>query len=368
MTIIEKETILDIYNSIQSKTEDCIFKTKHGIFTGEKDFALCILETMLTNLKKKTVDDIKLINNAKILNSLIVDTNHNFYITIINHCSPNKIIKKYGLSTLKSKDTLLTQDNKRHLKAISTLIIFDYLTLGNYERVDYPALNLIILTVYTLLVLNLNIKYNFVSMNVDIYDKFENIIIKELDEDESIWENLIIDLDYENQVYASYSSYRNSLLGLKDTSVAEITSAILMENEFYEDERFTASYGMLAKQYCSIIETEVNDLIQILNLPNKPTSHLMWNSMKKYIKDNNINLIDSNLKLYNILDELHDIRNRSAHGEIITREDYEILKTYITDLFIQLSNTKLVAQNKIIHPTIMELYNSNVFNFKSSLL
>lgn len=58
---------------------------------------------------------------------------------------------------------------------------------------------------------------------------------------------------------------------LDKASILDLVAADVIEGDYYfKDERFSIAPSILTKQYCSIIEHEVNEIIQLLNLPNKP--------------------------------------------------------------------------------------------------
>lgn len=69
--------------------------------------------------------------------------------------------------------------------------------------------------------------------------------------------------------------YKTQYCGLSNSSILDLVSADVIEEEYYlKDERFTIAPSILMKQYLSIIEREVNDIIQLSNLENTPTKHL----------------------------------------------------------------------------------------------
>lgn len=141
------------------------------------------------------------------------------------------------------------------------------------------------------------------------------------------------------------------------SSILDLVSAdVIEEDYYYKDERFSIAPSILTKQYCAIIEYEVNEIIQLLNLPNKPQNHLMWRKMKDYIKDNNIDLDATTFSLSDALEDLYDLRNKGAHGDVITKKEYKIISQYKNlGLFDGISIKKLQLLNGKISPTIDEI-------------
>ena len=82
----------------------------------------------------------------------------------------------------------------------------------------------------------------------------------------------------------------------------------------------------------------------------------MWRKMKEYVETNNIDLVATNFSLLEVLEDLHDLRNKGAHGEVITKDEYKIVSKYKNlGLFNGISIEKLRLKNGKISPTIDEL-------------
>lgn len=111
------------------------------------------------------------------------------------------------------------------------------------------------------------------------------------------------------------------------------------------------------KQYLSIIEREVNNIIQLSKLPNTENKHYNWYDMKNFVKKRGIELEYVPFRLYKALDALYKFRNESMHGETdITNENYEILLSYKNqNLFMGLSVKLLALKGIVIHPIVDEI-------------
>mgnify|MGYP000264334943 FL=1 len=146
--------------------------------------------------------------------------------------------------------------------------------------------------------------------------------------------------------------------GLTNASILDLVSADVIEEEYYlKDERFTIAPSILMKQYLSIIEREVNEIIVLSGFNPNPDQHLNWYDMKNRVRKRGIDIDYLPYKLHEALDDLYPFRNHSMHGETdITKEDYLILCKYKNqELFKGLSVKKLELTNTVLHPTVDEI-------------
>lgn len=154
-----------------------------------------------------------------------------------------------------------------------------------------------------------------------------------------------------------YMLYKTQYVGLDISSILDLVAAdVIVEDYYFKDERFSIAPSILVKQYCSIIEHEVNEIIQALNFDDKPDGHLIWKKMKLYVIDHDIDLDSTSFDLKDLLEDLHDLRNKAVHGDVITKEEYQIISQYKNeDLFNGLSAQKLEIRNVRISPSIEEI-------------
>ena len=69
-----------------------------------------------------------------------------------------------------------------------------------------------------------------------------------------------------------------------------------------------------------------------------------------------IDLSATNFSLSDVLEDLYDLRNKGAHGDVITKDEYKIISQYKNlGLFDGISVEKLRLKNGKISPTIDEL-------------
>lgn len=78
--------------------------------------------------------------------------------------------------------------------------------------------------------------------------------------------------------------------------------------------------------------------------------------MKEYVKKHSIDLSATDYSLTEVLEDLHDLRNKGAHGVVITKEEYSVISKYKNmGLFDGISIEKLRLKHGKISPTIDEL-------------
>lgn len=167
---------------------------------------------------------------------------------------------------------------------------------------------------------------------------------------------IIVDWHSTNKINSIYMLYKTQYMGLEKETILDLVSADVIEEDYYlQDERFTIAPSLLVKQYCAIIEHEVNAIIQILNYNDKPTKHLMWGAMKAYVKQHQIKISFITDDLDDVLEDLHPLRNKAMHGEVISNEEYKIVQKYKVSLFPGISQEKLMLKNKKIGLTIDDI-------------
>lgn len=317
-------------------------------FNGERAFVLSSLEQLIGLLSFTTVNDRMVIQHTK--NLLRSANGINEYQTFLSYISPSKSITDRALSLPK-----LTANERQIIHELLMSNYNEYLTKSAYVRCCYSAMNAFLITAYCIVTRGIDVNISDIDITVDIYDTVQNITLNTTNHPN---ETIHIGWHSTNRINDLYMLYKTQYCGLTDASILDLVSADVIEEEYYlKDDRFTIAPSILMKQYLSIIEREVNEIIQLSGLEKIPAKHLNWYDMKNIVRRRGINIDFLPYKLYEPLEELYQFRNSSMHGETdISKEDYEILCKYKNqELFKGLSIKKLELSNTILHPTVDEI-------------
>lgn len=321
---------------------------KHSIYKGEREFALVLIERCMGLLSKEPVNDKFIVQYLQGLLSLTNPKNKHYEL-FLNAFVSEESVKEKALDGEK-----LSLSDIVVIKELMQMNMSEYTMKGEYQSCCYTAMFAFFKTVYCILEKKVGFYIKHIDMIADLDDELESIQLYESSEPTDV---IIVDWHSSNKINSIYMLYKNQYSGLDNSSILDLVAAdVIEEDYYYKDERFSIAPSILTKQYCAIIEHEVNEIIQLWNLPNKPQKHLMWYEMKKYIKINNIDLEATDFSLLKVLEDLYDLRNKGAHGGVITKDEYKIISKYKNlGLFDGISIEKLRLKNGKISPTIDEL-------------
>ena len=230
----------------------------------------------------------------------------------------------------------------------------EYTMKSNYQTCCYSAMKVFLITTYCILCNNIDFNIGYIDIIVDLDDELEKINVFETEEETNL---IIVNWESRNKINDMYTLYKTQYLGLDNFSILELVSADVIEKDYYyKDERFSIAPSILVKQYCSIVEHEINQIIQLLNFSDKPSEHLMWYDMKNYVKKHKIRFEYVHFNLNKLLNEWYSLRNKASHGEKITKDDYEKISKYkIQGLFEAISQKKIELNRIKVEPSINEI-------------
>ncbi len=320
----------------------------HSCFKGEKEFALCMIAKILALLERDTINDEFIIQYLQGLVALS-KCDSNEYENFLKIVDADENTTKKSLNGEK-----LSNIDRKILKEMMMSNLAEYTFKSDSQVCCYSAMKVFFITTYCILRNNIDFDIEYIDMVVDLDDQLEKINIFPSDEERDF---ILVNWESKNKINSMYTLYKNQYLGLDNFSILELVSAdVIAEDYYYKDERFSITPSILVKQYCSIIESEINQIIQLLNLDDKPNKHLMWNDMKKYVKKNNIELDSANFYLNDLLEEWHWLRNKASHGQEITKIEYQKISRYLSEgIFQAISQKKLDLQGIKLSPSVDEI-------------
>lgn len=343
-----------LYNEIKEILSRCYIDdgdkilVKHLADKGERDFALVLLGKCIGLLNRDPVDDKLIIQYLKGLLSL-VNPELRHYEMFLNNFVSDTTLREKALAGEKLSITDISV-----IKELMQSNMAEYTMKSEYQSCCYSAMLAFFQTAYCILEKKIDFYIKDIDIIADLDDELESIQLYESPEPQEI---VFVNWHSTNKINSIYMLYKNEYIGLDKSSILDLVSAdVIEEDYYYKDERFSIAPSILTKQYCGIIEHEVNEIIQLLNLSNKPQNHLTWGYMKAYVKNNHIDLEATDFSLIDVLEALHPLRNKSAHGNVITKDEYKIISKYKNSgLFHGISIEKLRLKNGKISPTISEL-------------
>lgn len=220
----------------------------------------------------------------------------------------NTFVSGASLQVKASDGEKLSPGDIAIIKELMQTNMAEYTMKGEYQRCCYAAMLAFFQTAYCILEKKLGFYVKHIDIIADLDDELENIQLYESPEPTDV---VTDDWHSSNRINSMYMLYKNRYSGLDKTFILDLVSAdVIEEDYYYKDERFSIAPSILTKQYCAIIEHEVNEIIQLLNLSNRPQKHLMWRKMKEYVQANNIDLVATNFSLLEVLEDLYDLRNK----------------------------------------------------------
>ena len=321
---------------------------KHSVYKGEREFALVLIERCMGLLSKEPINDRFIVQYLQGLLSLTKPESKHYELFL------NTFVSEISLKEKSLEGEKLSLSDIAVIRELMQTNMAEYTMKGEYQRCCYTAMLAFFQTAYCILEKKVGFYIKHIDMIADLDDELESIQLYESSKPTDV---IIVDWHSSNKINSIYMLYKNQYSGLDKASILDLVSAdVIEEDYYYKDERFSIAPSILTKQYCAIIEHEVNEIIQLLNLPNKPQKHLMWRKMKAYVRDNNIDLETTDFTLSEVLEDLYDVRNKGAHGDVITKDEYKIVSKYKNlGLFDGISIEKLRLKNGKISPSIEEL-------------
>ena len=316
ITINENEILKYTQSIYKISSSQVIGKTNP--FNGERAFVLCSLEQLIGLLSFSVKNDKMIIQHTR--NLIRASNNIEEYKTFLNYMYPSLAITQRALSLPQ-----LTIYERKLLHELFISNFNEYLMKDNYVSCCYSAMKAFLLTAYCIVSKGIEKDISKIDIMVDIYDTVQSILLT-INTDTT--QHIYVDWHSTNRINDLYMLYKTQYCGLTSASILDLVSADVIEEEYYlKDERFTIAPSILMKQYLSIIEREINEIIVLAGF--NSNKHLNWYDMKNRVRKKGIDIEYLPYRLYEMLDDLYRFRNHSMHGDTdITKEDYEVLCKY----------------------------------------
>lgn len=182
----------------------------------------------------------------------------------------------------------LTNAERKLLHELMPSNYNEYLMKSDFVSCCYSAMNAFLVAAYCIISKGFEQNISTIDITVDIYDTVQNISLTPSAKNSDF---VYVDWHSTNRINDLYMLYKTQFCGLSASSILDLVSADVIEEEYYlKDERFTIAPSILMKQYLSIIEREVNEIIQLSDLENIPQKHLNWYDMKNIVRKRGINI------------------------------------------------------------------------------
>ncbi|MDF2519949.1 MAG: hypothetical protein K0R84_577 [Clostridia bacterium] len=328
---------------------------RHNYITGLKNYVLATLEQLIGNLSRLNINDDMIKFLCSSLYSVAQRGNDRYFEVIkeVHEVVGIEVNVEDIITKVKNtyQDNTLTDPEAIVLSEIASNNYNEYLMKSDYQRCDYSAMLTLSRLAYQIILQGLDRYIDYIEVFVDTDGLLSSW---QFDYAEKKNDNIWIEWVPLDKVDFYYSIYHTNCGGLSDNSMWDLASADSVAEQFEKDDsRKTVSYNMPFKQYCGVIEQEINEIIQLSNIKNKPTKLLMWYDLKQFVKENKIQFVEGLFSFNKMLQDLYWPRNLSSHGEKITKEQYDKLMYYKDrQLFELISYTKLQLLGKKFEPVL----------------
>ncbi|WP_336769846.1 SEC-C domain-containing protein [Bacillus bombysepticus] len=241
-------------------------------------------------------------------------------ITSIRDLSSTDVFMEFENEGLSDSEQIFLLNNT----VGGSLLDFAYQTPG--AEMDYGALKLVANFSYQVLSNNLfgNKHVSHTSLYIDTDDTLINWKITEVDYPVNLIEYEIVSMDtLENE----YKKLKYRLYGLSDGSLKTLATALAQEDSIVKSTSLL-SYTGLAMSYFGVLEQELRNIVY-KNSSNLKSKRLMWKDLTNYFDEHQLPILHQFIPdISTSLKRLNSLRNKAAHGEFISYEEFEMLKNF----------------------------------------
>lgn len=235
----------------------------------------------------------------------------------------------------------LSSQERVLLKQLMESNLDEYLMLTDMETADYGAMLVLTELCYRIIKEGIpaNKKIDSITVYVgsgnqldswNIEYKSELLVLNMVPEESENY--IIIEWIPLDEFEHEYEGVVHKLHGLSDGSLKALATALYQERKLESTPRDRVSYNGLASYFTGILEQEFRALIA-QNEEGKNVKRLMWKEICDYIKVNEIPYIsDAIINVHEKMLEIYPIRNKIAHGDQISLDEYLLVKKISLDL------------------------------------
>lgn len=321
-----KIELMDLNESAIPDIEDKIERN------GPRGYVLKILKDMVDDMNTEGVEDKEIISVAQFFIKF-AETPREVY---------NELLKLGNINLSNNKKKLMNKSNvnlnltervllKNRMQGIIMEYQFKDLSTTN---IDYSGIRVFFETVYRLILVGLeNRKIKRIDTYLGYGDVISDLIVEYSDDNSkyNINDNTYINVTWKplDNLYNTYAIYKNKYKNFSKGSLQSLATAADMYKEYASrnNGKEIISYSGIVLNYACSFESELKSLISKKFDLNKKKLKLV-DAINYLEKINNPFL--SNKKTIDALHKVRVLRNRVAHGEPTTHEEYR----YVYDLLL----------------------------------
>jgi hypothetical protein len=312
----------------------------HDCAMGIREMALAQIQQIIIYLSRDHVRDDLIQFNARDVLQLL---NHGeiHYLKVMREINEMKGLSRRDLekemSILKQKVKIKPKLNRNERILIRQTmhgLLMEYALVGDLETCDYGAMRVSAEFCYHAVKQGIPENENYSSATLYV-DTGNTLVNWEFHQDNLPHTQLPNENNAEifirwkplDELEHEYESYAHALTGLSEESKKMLASALVQEKSMNKKSADKISYSGIIMNYFGIIERELRELIAQLE-GWESTKRMMWHEISEYVRKNAVPYITENIPdFYEKMKQLNGIRNKAAHGEFISSEDFNRVKS-----------------------------------------
>lgn len=311
--------------------------TSHNALQGMREFALAVMDQMGTYLRREHKRDDMIRFLATDLLKL-VDVGERHYFEAVREILEMKGLPPAARNQVKAVPAL-TRAERILVRNAAQSILAEYAFMGEHDTADYGAMKVIMECCYQAVARGIEEQADLWSVKlfvdtgnqlVDWELQFSDDMAFGLDQEES---EVMIYFDWHSldEIENEYESYAHTLTGLREESLKTLATALVQESSTPRKSADKISYTGLAMNYFGLLEQELRDVISFHEGATAPKKR-MWRELCEYLQNEHVPIVSDGIELLgDKLKALHGLRNRAAHGEFITHEEFAAVRALALD-------------------------------------